>query len=321
MRNWNVIAAICAISVVWSGIAGCGAGETPSENSRILQEEAGSQISQEKAENPVRQNADSGESENGEFSGKEESEPDAWTVVQGDFADAFQSVNGCAVLLDSAGSTVTFYQEEMCRERVSPASTFKVVSALTGLHHQVLQSKDSRMGYEGSAYAREEWNQDVSLKEAFQSSCVWYFRKVIDAVGPEAVQEDLNGIGYGNCDISQWAGSNVNNGPELNGFWLESSLKISPLEQAELLQRIVEGNTIYTEGEVGILKEIMLVEEKGSERIYGKTGSGKKGRGWFVGFDQREDTTIYFAVYLEDDSAENVNGALAREIALKILQM
>ena len=52
----------------------------------------------------------------------------------------------------------------------------------------------------------------------------------------------------------------MNSFPELNGFWIESSLLISPIEQVEVLHKIMEGETIYTESEIEILKSIMLLE-------------------------------------------------------------
>lgn len=288
MSNWKNRAALLMVCFILASIAGCKTEGSPDGKMTGSREAEAGRGTFAGMDNRTEENQQTAKT-----SGPE--------IRQADFSEEFQSVEGCAVLLDSSGNTITFYQEEMCRTQVSPASTFKVVSALSGLHHGILLSKDSKMGYEGRIYSVDAWNQDVNLAEAFQSSCVWYFRKVIDAVGQEGVQRDLDGLGYGNCDISQWEGSNVNNYPELNGFWLESSLKISPLEQVEVLQNIVEGNTIYTESEVAVLKEIMLVEEDGSLKIYGKTGSGRKGHAWFVGFANKEDTTVYFAVYLEDE--------------------
>ena len=83
----------------------------------------------------------------------------------------------------------------------------------TGEHHDLL-----RLTYPVAA-----WNQNLTLEQAFQSSCVWYFRQVIDQVGRQAVAEQLAALSYGNQDISQWAGSGQNQSQELNGFWIDSS--------------------------------------------------------------------------------------------------
>lgn len=241
------------------------------------------------------------------------------TVVTVDFSDEFQAIGGCAVILDAEKNTYTFYHEDKCKTRVSPDSTFKIISALIGLHHQVVTSEDSKMGYDGTRYPVEAWNADLSLAEAFQSSCIWYFRKVLDQVGQEKIQQELTELAYGNCVISEWGGSAVNPLPELNGFWLESSLLISPVEQVEILRNIVEGKTMYTESEVEILKSIMQIETGDSKKLYGKTGTGTDGTAWFVGFVEKEDGNEYFAVYLDDNVSNEINGAKAQEIARGIL--
>ena len=87
---------------------------------------------------------------------------------------------GCAVLYAPASGQYSLYQPQMCETRFSPYSTFKIISACMGLHNGVLESEDSRMHYSGAQYPVPAWNADLSLKEAFQSSCVWYFRQVIE---------------------------------------------------------------------------------------------------------------------------------------------
>lgn len=236
-----------------------------------------------------------------------------------DYGEIFGGTEGCAVIYETSNNTYSFYEEEMCRRPASPWSTFKIAATLMGLHNQVVTSEDSRMGYDGTAYPLEAWNQDLNLKEAFQQSCVWYFRKVIDGVGEEEVRAQLQALDYGNCDSSQWSGSGVNPLPELNGFWLGSSLKISPLQQIEMLRNIVEGRTIYSDKEVETLKNCMLIESDSTQKIYGKTGTGQH-EGWFVGFVEKENTVTYIAVYLDDTDSETVNGAGARQIAMEILR-
>lgn len=240
-------------------------------------------------------------------------------IITADYSDDFQHIKGCAVIYDTSLNTYYIYNEDECRTRVSPNSTFKVISTLMGLHNQVITSEESMMGYNGVSYKNKSWNSDLGLKEAFQSSCVWYFRKVIDEVGQETVSKELIALDYGNLDITNWNGNNTNSYPELNGFWLSSSLEISPIEQIEVLRNIMEGKTIYTESEVELLKDIMLIETNGPVNIYGKTGTGVDGNGWFIGFAQHDNTIQYFAVYLDDKTSNDVNGAKAKEIALRII--
>ena len=209
---------------------------------------------------------------------------------------------------------------EVAKKEAARYSTFKIISALLGLQKGVIVDESSTMGYDGMDYGNAEWNGDLTLEEAFQNSCIWYFREVIDLVGRDKMQEELKNLQYGNCDISEWNGSNINPLEKLNGFWLDSSLKISPLEQVEVLSRIFEGHSDYDSRNIEILKRIMLVDENDSQKIYGKTGSGN-GEAWFVGFSESSGERRYIAIYLNDsEHRDQVSGNKAKEIALDILQ-
>lgn len=247
----------------------------------------------------------------------EEPTPAATQEVK-DLSAAFQGIHGCAVLYDPVADHYTLYQEDLCRTRVSPCSTFKIVSTLMGLRTGVLASPESTMVYSGTQYPVDAWNGNLTLREAFQSSCVWYFRQVIDRVGKVEVAGHLEALDYGNQDISQWEGNGQNPFPELNGFWLDSSLKISPLEQVQVLSALFEGRTAYTPDELAVLQSLMLVQEDEGGQLYGKTGTGFGGTGWFVGFRQEGEARTYFAVYLADETRE-VSGSDAKEVALNLL--
>lgn len=237
-----------------------------------------------------------------------------------DYSGCFKGIQGCAVLYDSQENKYLLYNSELCEQEVSPYSTFKIVSTLAGLKNGVVESETSNMEYSGTLYPMSDWNDNLTLEQAFQTSCIWYFRQVIDEVGMEELQRELNELQYGNCDISQWDGSNINPLPELNGFWLASSLKISPLGQVEVLKNIFEGKSSYSEEDINILKSIMAVP-RDTDGIYGKTGSGPDGQAWFVGFLEENDSRFYFAIYLDDKGQKDqVSGSTAREIALNVLE-
>lgn len=234
-------------------------------------------------------------------------------------SEAFQGIQGCAVLYDLGTDHYTLYQEDLCRTQVSPCSTFKILSTLMGLHTGVLTGPESTMTYSGIQYPVAAWNGNLTLAEAFQSSCVWYFRQVIDQVGQASVAQQLAALDYGNQDISQWEGSGQNQSPELNGFWIDASLKISPLEQVQVLTKVFEGRSQYTQEEVDTLRTIMLVQDDGTRQVYGKTGSGFGETGWFVGFQEKAGARTYFAVYLADEN-RTVSGSQAREVAFALLK-
>ncbi len=149
--------------------------------------------------------------------------------------------------------------------------------------------------------------------------------KAKEKAAPELIQKELDRLGYGNCDISDWEGrlNTNNNNRALTGFWIESSLTISPKEQTEVMARIFGEGSAYSEASREELKKVMLVEEETEVPIYGKTGMGKTEGivvdAWFTGFSKKEEENIYFCVYLGRTDGGNVSSAAAKEIAIRLV--
>ncbi len=244
-----------------------------------------------------------------------------------DWSDCFDGINGTAVIYEPAGNCYQIYNQELALIRRSPCSTFKIISSLIALENGIINPDESVRTWSGEIFWNEEWNRDIDFSDAFRSSCVWYFREIIDEIGKDRMQENLNALGYGNCDISDWEGrlNTNNNNPALTGFWIESSLLISPREQAEVMERIFGDNTEYSEETLDQLKQVMLLSEQhGADiSIYGKTGMGKANGivvdSWYTGFADASDERIYFCVYLGETENKNVSSAKAKEIAIKIV--
>jgi bla regulator protein BlaR1 len=237
-----------------------------------------------------------------------------------DYSKIYNGLNGCAVIFNPSENQYSVYNKSMCEVEVSPYSTFKIISALMGLKNGILTDVTSVMQYNGSKYPVNSWNNNLTLKEAFKTSCIWYFRQVIDAIGQEKVKSELQELHYGNGDISEWEGGNENKLQDLNGFWLNSSLKISPIEQVQILDKIFEGKSQFTDEQINILKSIMAFDDNKDCKIFGKTGFGTGGKAWYVGFSEENEGRVYFAVYLDDSkNKDSVSGDTARKIAVQIM--
>lgn len=248
-------------------------------------------------------------------------------ITETDWEDYFEGINGAAVIYNPTRNSYQIYNQELALTQRSPCSTFKIISSLIALENGIIEPDNSTRTWSGERFWNEEWNRDIDFSDAFHASCVWYFREVIDEIGKDTMQEELKKLEYGNCDISDWAGRlNTNNdNPVLTGFWLESSLLISPKEQAEVMQRIFSDHSDYSEKTLEQLKQVMLLPEQNETdiSIYGKTGMGKAYGivvdSWYTGFADTTDNRIYFCVYLGETNNQNVSSAKAREIAIKIV--
>ncbi|ROR23923.1 beta-lactamase class D [Mobilisporobacter senegalensis] len=229
------------------------------------------------------------------------------------FSESFQDINGCAYFYDENDNRYDIYNSKLTKEQISPYSSFKIISTLMGLDAGVIQSKQSTMGYNGENYWNEDWNKNLNLEEAFKTSCVWYFEKVVDGLSKDYVQKILESLEYGNNDLSTWTATGHND------FWLDASLKISPEEQIEVLVKIFNYKTSFSKEHINLLKEIMLVKSDQEYKIYGKTGSAKVENGWFVGFFEKNDRKVYFAVRLDEEFLE-LPGPKAKEITFDIIK-
>lgn len=241
-------------------------------------------------------------------------------IIEKDFSKFFENINGTAVFYNPSNNNFDVYNTELYNVQASPCSSFKVVSTLIGLEKGLLQDENTKLGYDGTNYLREEINKDLTLEEAFKLSAVWYYKKFIDEISPEDMQEELNYLNYGNKDISKWNGGDINPLPQLNGFWLESSLKISPKEQTQVLYKIFGQDNKYLDRSKEILKNIMLVYDEDNLKIYGKTGAGYEDNSWFVGMVESNQGTYYFAIRLSDLNNEEDTSPKAREIAIEIIK-
>lgn len=252
----------------------------------------------------------------------------AETTVEINLQEYFDGVNGTAIFYYPESDTYAVYQKELSEKRSSPCSTFKIFSTYVGLDMGVIQMNDSVRTWNGTRYWYEPWNRDIGLPDAFRQSCVWYYRQVIDDIGQPVMQAYIDEMNYGNRDISDWQGD-LNEGEpltdlkDLKGFWLGSSLKISPKEQIQVLRRIMEDPA---KGEIAnTLKLLMLTRDDAATglKVYGKTGfgrvDGKNTDAWFVGLYEKNGKTAYFALRLDDPDNPRATSDKAKAIALSII--
>ena len=137
------------------------------------------------------------------------------------------------------------------------------------------------------------------------------FQTLDTRLGKDILASYIQRIGYGNEDISG----------DLSSYWMESSLKISPIEQVKLLQSFRKNDFQFAPENVQAVKDGIRLSSSAAGTLYGKTGTGNVNgqnvNGWFVGFVETSENTCYFAVNIQ--SADDATGSRAAEIALSVL--
>ncbi|WP_199615137.1 BlaR1 family beta-lactam sensor/signal transducer [Paenibacillus alkalitolerans] len=224
----------------------------------------------------------------------------------------FSGYEGAFVLYDMQADQYRIYNERKSTQRVSPNSTYKIYSALFGLESNVISGKHSTIEWNGETYPYDEWNKDHNLFTAMKSSVNWYFQAMESRMERRDLQAYLKQIHYGNADIS--------GGPE--PFWMESSLRISPVEQVQLLRALYTNQFGFEEQHIRTVKDAIKLEEKDGALLSGKTGTGavnhKNTNGWFIGYVENKGNTYFFATNIRNE--DRANGSKAADITLKILR-
>lgn len=232
-------------------------------------------------------------------------------TVYEDLSAYFDEFDGSFVLYDMEADQYRIYNEDKSTLRVSPDSTYKIYSALIGLESDVITSDHSTMKWNGKNYPYESWNRDQNLSSAMRHSVSWYFQELSERIPRETIQAYLQQMDYGNKDLS--GGSD---------FWLESSLKISPVEQVQLLVAFYTNQFGFEDSNIQTVKNSLIVEEDDGYRLSGKTGTGnvngKNSNGWFIGYVEDRDNTYFFATTIQNE--DNSLGSKAAEITLSILK-
>ncbi|MDE5939978.1 MAG: class D beta-lactamase [Lachnospiraceae bacterium] len=321
-RKNNYFKRVCLGCVCAFILAGC-ANKRGIEEKTFMEDEK-EELEEEMEEPEVESGSVSIEADTEDSTDCIEMEPE---IVDVDWSEYFNGLNGAAVVYDATNRQYTMYNADLAVDRSSPCSTFKIISSLIALENGITTPEDSTREWSGEAFWNEDWNKDIDFSEAFRTSCVWYYRQVIDDIGKDMMQKELNKLHYGNCDISDWEGrlNTNNNNRALTGFWIESSLVISPKEQVEVMERIFGDNSDYSEETQNELKQVMLVSEqdRADISIYGKTGMGKAEGvvvdAWFTGFAEGTEGRIYFCVHLGRTDGMNVSSSGAKEIAVQIV--
>ena len=228
-----------------------------------------------------------------------------------DLSTYFGEYEGSFVLYDLENDAWSIHDMEHATLRVAPNSTYKIYDALFGLEEEIITPENSFIAWNGETYPFEAWNADQTLQSAMNSSVNWYFESVDEQLGAANISNYIEEIGYGNENISG----------DFSTYWMESSLKISPIEQVELLTRLQNNSLGFAPENINAVKDAICLSSSAAGTFYGKTGTGRVDgqdvNGWFIGYIETVDNTYFFATNIGADS--DATGGNATEITMSIL--
>lgn len=218
---------------------------------------------------------------------------------------------GSFVLYDEHNDSWEIYNKEAALSRIAPDSTFKIYDALLGLESGIITPDNSSMAWNGDDYPFDTWKSDQDLNSALHNSVNWYFQSIDGIAGGKRVKTFLKKIGYGNQTV----------GNDLNYYWADSSLRISPMEQVELLKKFYHNEFHFPMEDINTVKKAIRISSTSDGTLSGKTGTGRvNGRdnnAWFIGYVEKSGHVYYFATNLQGTA--NTTGSEASKITESIL--
>ncbi len=142
--------------------------------------------------------------------------------------------------------------------------------------------------WDGKKRWMKTWEEDLTLKRAFQVSCVPCYQEIARKIGVQRMKFYIKKLSYPGTLIDSLT---------IDNFWLEGKSKITQFEQIAFLKKVYHKRLPVSKKTAQIILDIMKIKFDSPGVLSGKTGlSTQYGRnGWFVGFNEVNDNVYYFA--------------------------
>lgn len=187
--------------------------------------------------------------------------------------------------------------------RYSPASTSKIPHTLIALETGAATA-NTEFSWDGRVRSFAAWNQDQTLRSAYDRSAAWVYQELASQLGPDVMSRWLRTFNYGNHDVGE--------GPQTSQYWLTGPLEISAQEQVAFLTKLAESDWPLTPETYAAARSLFEYERTDGRTLYAKTGwfydPEAMDIGWFVGWvEQSRTSEIYvFALNMDMPTREDV---------------
>lgn len=227
-------------------------------------------------------------------------------IEKNDWAKFYKDVNldGTFLLTKLNSDTLYYHNLERANKNYLPASTYKIPNSLIALETKVIKDENEIIEWDGKVRFVDQWNKDQNLQSAIRYSCVWFYQELSRRIGRDRMQLYVDSINYGNCKL----------GDQIDTFWLEGDIRISPIEQVDFLTAFLNRQLPFKNRTIDTVEKILLIDSTNTYRLYAKTGWTARVSsqvGWYVGFVKRNNEIWIFALNIdinENKDAENREG-------------
>lgn len=214
-------------------------------------------------------------------------------------------VEGTFVLHDVREGSVTVVGAEQARERVVPASTFKLPNTLIALETGVVSDLDEVVSDGGE--------DELSLRESLPTPDVSLHQEVAERIGHDRMSTWVDRFDYGNRKVGEDG--------EPGRFWVDGPLEITAVEQTTFLAALARADLPVEVEHQEALREMLEIERGGDHTLYGRTGLGAEADsvpGWWVGWVENGDDLHTFALRLDEDTDPGLRESLGRDFLVEL---
>ena len=221
-------------------------------------------------------------------------------IEEVDLSRHFAGMDGTFVLYDAHAGTARVHDRSRARERLLPASTFKIPNSVIAIEEGIASGPEFELAWDSIAAPPQDfwpvsWRRDQTMRSALRNSVVWYYQELARRIGEEPMQRWLDRFDYGNRDI----------GASIDRFWLRGPLSISAFEQVAFLDRFQKNNLGVSDRTTQIVKDMLVLEEGEGFVLSGKTGTAEvtptRELGWLVGYLEVDDGVYVYALNVEGE--------------------
>ncbi len=222
-------------------------------------------------------------------------------------------VSGAILIYDSKNNTYYSNNFDKAQESSIPASTYKIPHTIIGLETGLLKNEQTVFKWDGKKRKFKMWEQNLTLKQAFQKSCVPCYKDLAKKIGVKRMRKYLKELSFGRMYV---------NNETIDNFWLEGKSEINPFEQIDFLRRLYNEELNVSKSTYKTVKNILIIEEKEDYVLSGKTGLANN-IGWFVGYLVKDNRIFYFATKITPkkvDMSIRKFAALRKSVTIEALK-
>lgn len=224
-------------------------------------------------------------------------------------------VNGCFVLYDREKNEFIRYNPTLCDTGYIPASTFKIPHSLIALEEGIIKDTSQIIKWDGKVWPAKSWNSDQTLRSAVKNSCVWVYTGFAAQIGIDKYYNYVKAFDYGNKNLA---------GPPTR-FWLAGSFRISANQQIAFLKKFYNNQLPVSKNSVDIVKNLIILEDKRSYKLSGKTGGGLLSDSeyimWLVGYVEKDNKQYFYAMNFRTTDFDKLSSAryeITKEILIQL---